>query len=95
MSISLKDVEHVAGLARLQLTDEEKAQFTEQLNAILQYADKLNELDTEYVEPTSHVMAVKNVMRDDEVESSLSIEEVVRNAPDEEDGQIKVPAVLE
>lgn len=95
MSISLKDVEHVAGLARLQLTDEEKAQFTEQLNAILQYADKLNELDTENVEPTSHVMAVKNVMRDDEVESSLSIEEVVRNAPDEEDGQIKVPAVLE
>lgn len=95
MSISLKDVEHVANLARLELTDAEKAQFTDQLNAILKYAEKLNELDTENVEPTSHVLPITNVMRDDVRKESLPIEKVLLNAPDEEDGQIKVPAVLE
>ncbi|RJE82619.1 Asp-tRNA(Asn)/Glu-tRNA(Gln) amidotransferase subunit GatC [Paenibacillus sp. 1011MAR3C5] len=95
MSITLKDVEHVANLARLDLSDAEKAQFTEQLNAILKYAEKLNELDTEGVEPTSHVLPITNVMRDDVKKESLPIEKVLLNAPDEEDGQFKVPAVLE
>ncbi|MNO42550.1 Aspartyl/glutamyl-tRNA(Asn/Gln) amidotransferase subunit C [compost metagenome] len=95
MSIQVNDVEHVAKLARLNLTDEERVMFTEQLNAILQYADKLNELDTENVEPTTHVLKLHNVMREDEVKESLSAEKVFRNAPEEEDGQFKVPAVLE
>ncbi|MEK3884057.1 Asp-tRNA(Asn)/Glu-tRNA(Gln) amidotransferase subunit GatC [Paenibacillus sp. PL2-23] len=95
MSITVKDVEHVANLARLELSEAEKAQFTEQLNAILKYAEKLNELDTEQVEPTSHVLPITNVMRDDVRKESLPIEKVLLNAPDEEDGQIKVPAVLE
>ncbi|MFF2890381.1 Asp-tRNA(Asn)/Glu-tRNA(Gln) amidotransferase subunit GatC [Paenibacillus sp. NPDC057967] len=95
MSITLKDVEHVANLARLDLSDAEKAQFTEQLNAILKYAEKLNELDTDGVEPTSHVLPITNVMRDDVKKESLPIEKVLLNAPDEEDGQFKVPAVLE
>ncbi|RIX47275.1 Asp-tRNA(Asn)/Glu-tRNA(Gln) amidotransferase subunit GatC [Paenibacillus nanensis] len=95
MSITLKDVEHVANLARLALTDAEKAQFTDQLNAILKYAEKLNELDTDNVEPTTHVLPITNVLRDDECRESLPIEKVLLNAPDEEDGQIKVPAVLE
>lgn len=95
MSITLKDVEHVANLARLALTDAEKAQFTDQLNAILKYAEKLNELDTDNVEPTTHVLPITNVLRDDENRESLPIEKVLLNAPDEEDGQIKVPAVLE
>ncbi|RJX38573.1 Asp-tRNA(Asn)/Glu-tRNA(Gln) amidotransferase subunit GatC [Paenibacillus pinisoli] len=95
MSITLKDVEHVANLARLDLSDAEKAQFTEQLNAILKYAEKLNELDTDGVEPTSHVLPITNVMRDDVQKESLPIEKVLLNAPDEEDGQFKVPAVLE
>lgn len=95
MSITLKDVEHVANLARLALTDAEKAQFTDQLNAILKYAEKLNELDTDNVEPTTHVLPITNVLRDDEKRESLPIEKVLLNAPDEEDGQIKVPAVLE
>lgn len=95
MSITNKDVEHVAKLARLELSSEEEQQFTEQLNAILSYADKLNELDTEHVEPTSHVLKLVNVMRDDETKPSLSIEQVMRNAPDEEDDQFRVPAVLE
>ncbi|THF72982.1 Asp-tRNA(Asn)/Glu-tRNA(Gln) amidotransferase subunit GatC [Cohnella fermenti] len=95
MSITVKDVEHVANLARLALTEAEKEQFTGQLNAILKYADKLNELNTDGIEPTSHVRPMVNVMREDKVAESLSIEKVLLNAPDEEDGQIKVPAVLE
>lgn len=95
MSITVKDVEHVAKLARLHLNDAEKEQFTGQLNAILKYAEKLNELDTENIAPTTHVLQIKNVMREDESKPSLPIEKVLKNAPDEEDGQIRVPAVLE
>ncbi|MFB9326473.1 Asp-tRNA(Asn)/Glu-tRNA(Gln) amidotransferase subunit GatC [Paenibacillus aurantiacus] len=95
MSITLKDVEHVAKLARLALTEQEKEQFTGQLNAILKYAEKLNQLDTDGIEPTSHVLPVTNVMREDEVRESVSNETALKNAPDEEDGQFKVPAVLE
>ncbi|MGO4110976.1 Asp-tRNA(Asn)/Glu-tRNA(Gln) amidotransferase subunit GatC [Paenibacillus sp. YAF4_2] len=95
MSITIKDVEHVANLARLELTSEEKEQFTGQLNAILKYAEKLDSLNTDNVEPTSHVLPITNVMREDVTRESLPIEKVLLNAPDEEDGQIKVPAVLE
>ncbi|AHV99022.1 Asp-tRNA(Asn)/Glu-tRNA(Gln) amidotransferase subunit GatC [Paenibacillus sabinae] len=95
MSITVKDVQHVARLARLHLSPEEEAVFTEQMNAILQYAEKLSGLDTEGVEPTTHVLHVSNVMREDVVKESLSIEDVLLNAPEEEDGQFKVPAVLE
>lgn len=95
MSITIKDVEHVANLARLELSEQEKEQFNGQLNAILKYAEKLNELNTDDVEPTSHVLPVYNVMRDDVVKPSVSNETALRNAPDEDDGQFKVPAVLE
>ncbi|HBU85861.1 Asp-tRNA(Asn)/Glu-tRNA(Gln) amidotransferase subunit GatC [Paenibacillus sp. UMB7766-LJ446] len=95
MSISNNDVQHVAKLARLNLTAEEEQTLTGQLNAILKYAEKLNELDTDDIEPTTHVLHVSNVMRDDETKESLSIEQVMRNAPEEEDGQFKVPAVME
>jgi len=95
MSITVKDVEHVANLARLTLSDEEKEKFTDQLNAILKYAEKLGELDTENVEPTTHVLPIVNVTREDENRPSWPIEKVLQNAPDEEDGQFKVPAVLE
>lgn len=95
MSITVKDVQHVAKLARLQLSPEEEATFTEQMNAILQYAEKLNELDTENVKPTTHVLQVSNVMRDDVVKESLSQEEALLNAPEAEEGHFKVPAVLE
>ena len=95
MSITVKDVEHVANLARLELSEQEKEQLTGQLNAILKYAEKLGELDTDHVEPTSHVLPVTNVMREDRVRESVSVETAMKNAPDEEDGQFKVPAVLE
>lgn len=95
MSITMKDVEHVAELARLELTESEKAQFTEQMNTILKYVDKLNELDTAGIEPTTHVLSLVNRMRDDTVRPSLPIEKVHLNSPEEEDGHFKVPAVLE
>ncbi|SDX44061.1 Asp-tRNA(Asn)/Glu-tRNA(Gln) amidotransferase subunit GatC [Paenibacillus sp. CF384] len=95
MSITIKDVEHVANLARLELSEQEKEQFTGQLNAILKYAEKLDELQTDGVEPTSHVLPVHNVMRDDVTRESVTNETALRNAPDDEDGQFKVPAVLE
>jgi aspartyl-tRNA(Asn)/glutamyl-tRNA(Gln) amidotransferase subunit C len=95
MSVTVKDVEHVAKLARLELSEAEKQQFTEQMNAILQYAAQLDKLDTDSIAPTSHVVPLSNVMREDEVRPSLPIEKVLLNAPDEEDNQIKVPAVLE
>lgn len=95
MSITVKDVEHVAGLARLELSEQEKEQFTEQLNAILKYAEQLNQLNTDHVEPMSHAVPLVNVVREDVVKESLPVSKVLLNAPDEEDGQIKVPAVLE
>ncbi len=95
MSITIKEVEHVANLARLELSEAEKEQFAGQLNAILKYAEKLNQLDTDGIEPTSHVLPLANVMREDTIKPSLPIEKVLLNAPEEEDGHFKVPAVLE
>lgn len=95
MKITVEQVEHVAKLARLNVSDAEKEKFAEQLSAILQYAEKLDELDTEGVEPTTHVLPLHSVMRSDEVRESLPIEHVLRNAPEDEDGQFLVPAVLD
>jgi aspartyl-tRNA(Asn)/glutamyl-tRNA(Gln) amidotransferase subunit C len=93
--ITRKEVEHVANLARLQLTEEEAERFTKDLNAILEFAAKLDELDTSNVPPTSHATDVKNVMREDRNRPSIPRDEALRNAPEEEDGQFKVPAVFE
>lgn len=95
MSISKEKVEHVAVLARLRLTTEERDQFTIQLNQILQFAEKLNELDTDDIEPTSHVYPMSNVLREDEVKSSIPREQTLSNAPSSQDGMFKVPAVFE
>lgn len=95
MSISIEQVEHVAKLARLELTQEEKQQYMEQMNTILKHAELLNGLNTDNVSPTSHPIPLVNVMRDDEVRPSLPMDKVFRNAPEEEDGHFKVPAVLE
>ncbi|MBO8164765.1 MAG: Asp-tRNA(Asn)/Glu-tRNA(Gln) amidotransferase subunit GatC [Brevibacillus sp.] len=94
-AITRKEVEHVANLARLTLTEEEVQRYTNDLNAILAFAAKLNELDTSDVPPTSHATDVHNVMRDDENRPSLPLDAVLKNAPDHEDGQFKVPAVFE
>jgi aspartyl-tRNA(Asn)/glutamyl-tRNA(Gln) amidotransferase subunit C len=93
--ISIDEVKHVANLARLAITEEEAEMFQKQLDAIITYAEQLNELDTAHVEPTSHVLAMKNVMREDERKAGLPIEDVVKNAPDHKDGHIRVPSILE
>lgn len=93
--ITEEQVRHVADLARLSITDEEAATYAKQLDAIITFAEQLNELDTENVEPTTHVLDVKNVLREDVVKESLPIEKVLKNAPDHQDGQVKVPSVLE
>lgn len=94
MTVTLKDVEHIAGLARLELSDEEKEKFTHQLNQILTYVEKLNELDTTNVEPLSHVIELKNRFREDRVEPGLTPEEALRNAPSRTDKYFKVPKVI-
>lgn len=95
MKITKSEVEHVALLGRLKLTEEEKEKFTEQLNSILMHFEKLNELDTEEVEPTSHVIPMENVFREDEPGPTLPREEVLENAPDKIEGFFKVPRVVE
>lgn len=92
--ISKKDVEHIALLARLGLTDKEKEKFTKQLGNILEHAAKISEIDTSKIEPTSHAVDLKNVFREDKVKKSLSQEEALSNAPKEEEGQFKVPKII-
>lgn len=93
--ISKEQVKHVAHLARLAITEEEADQFQKQLDAIITYAEQLNELDTTNIEPTSHVLTINNVFREDKPGKGLPVEEVLKNAPDHKDGQIRVPAILE
>jgi aspartyl-tRNA(Asn)/glutamyl-tRNA(Gln) amidotransferase subunit C len=93
--ISIEQVKHVAHLARLAITDEEAEMFTKQLDAIITFAEQLNELDTENVPPTSHVLDMKNVMREDVPTPGIPREEVLKNAPDHQDGQFRVPAITD
>ena len=93
--ITRRDVEHVAELARLELSAAEKEQFIAQLNSILTYIEKLNELNTTDVEPTSHVIPVSNVFRDDQVRPSLERDLALQNAPQESHFFFKVPRIIE
>lgn len=95
MKITRKDVEDVALLSRLEIPENEIEQITGQLNAILEYADVLNQLNTEGIQPTAHVLPLKNVMRPDEVRPSLARELALSNAPEQEDGYFKVPKIVE
>jgi aspartyl-tRNA(Asn)/glutamyl-tRNA(Gln) amidotransferase subunit C len=88
-------VEHIARLSRLSLTDEEKGVFGSQLRNILDYINKLNELDISSVEPTSHVVELTNVVRKDAIKPSLSVDEALGNAPDRADGFYRVPRIIE
>lgn len=94
MAVTVKEVEHVAKLARLEFSKEEIVKFTKQFNQILEYMEKLEELDTSKVEPLSHVIEVSNVLRDDEVRPSYPVEEILRNAPSRTDKFFKVPKVI-
>ena len=89
------DIDHVARLARLELTQEEKARLREQLGAILAHAAKVGEVAAEDVPPTAYAIPRSNVLRPDHVTPSLTLEEVLSNAPEVEDDRFKVPKIVE
>jgi aspartyl-tRNA(Asn)/glutamyl-tRNA(Gln) amidotransferase subunit C len=93
--ISKEDVKHVANLARLTLSEDEAERFTKDLGNIIQFAEQLNELDTDNVKETTHVLDMKNVLREDNARDWLTREKALKNAPDQENGQVKVPKVFE
>lgn len=95
MKISKDDIIKVSELARLEFKEEELEKFTEQLGNILEYIEQLNELDTDNVEPTSHVLDMSTPLREDKVVEWLSTEEVLKNAPESEDDFFVVPQVIE
>lgn len=94
MSITVKDVEYIAELAKLELSEEEKRNFQKDLNQIVAYFEKLNELDTSAVEPLSHAREILNVMRKDRAKTSLPVDEALSNAPDRKGSFFKVPKVI-
>ncbi len=93
--LSLEQVEHIAELAKLRLTDEEKERFREQLSDILAYAERLQALDTEAIPPTATVLPLRTVLRPDEPQPSMPREDILANAPAAQDGCFVVPAVLD
>jgi aspartyl-tRNA(Asn)/glutamyl-tRNA(Gln) amidotransferase subunit C len=95
MSVSRDDVRHVAQLARLDFSETEEAQMAEELSRILDYVDKLDELDTSGVPPMSHVLDVTNVFRPDEVAERIDRAQALEPAPDTDDQYFRVPKVLE
>ncbi|WP_277656494.1 Asp-tRNA(Asn)/Glu-tRNA(Gln) amidotransferase subunit GatC [Seleniivibrio woodruffii] len=94
-TVSKQDVLHIATLARLKFDDGQAERFTNDLNNILGYIEKLNELNTDNIEPTSHALDVFTVTREDKAAPSLSNEDAVRNAPKSENGMFRVPKVIE
>jgi aspartyl-tRNA(Asn)/glutamyl-tRNA(Gln) amidotransferase subunit C len=95
MKITVADVEHVARLARLELSPEEKNLFAGQMDAILGYVEKLKELDTDGIVPTSHAVPMENAFREDQVRPSIGVEKALANSPDRVDSFFRVPKVIE
>jgi aspartyl-tRNA(Asn)/glutamyl-tRNA(Gln) amidotransferase subunit C len=94
MPLSLEEVEHIATLARLGLSEEEKRRFQQQLSAVLEHAGRLDELDTDAISPTATVLPLRSVMRVDESRPSPPRETILANAPAAEEGCFRVPPVL-
>lgn len=94
MAVTIKDVEHVAELARLSFSEEGKQKLAKELNSILDYMEQLNSLDTTNVEPLSHVIELQNVFRDDVRKECLTREEALQNAPAKSEKFFKVPKVI-
>ncbi len=95
MRLSTEEVEHIALLSRLQLSDAERERAQNELSQILGYFEALSELNTEGVEPTMHALPVQNVLRRDEVRPGLTREQALQNAPESADGMFQVPRVVE
>lgn len=94
LTITKKEVEQAALSARLELSEEEKESYTKELNSILGFMEKLNQLDTKDVEITVHSIPISNVFREDVVGETLELDKALQNAPDEKDGQYRVPRIL-
>jgi len=90
-----EQIKQLADVSKIEMTDEEVETFTEQLNGLWHVFDQLAELDTTNVEPTTHVLNMKNVMREDQAEKGLPVDEVMKNVPEHQDGLIKVPTIIE
>lgn len=95
MKITKEQVQHVAKLARLNLTEDEQVELTKDLENIIEFSDKLNELNIENIKPTAHVIPIENVFRKDEARPSLERDELLKNAPQKEDGCFFVPKIVE
>lgn len=94
LDLSIKEVEHVAMLARLKLSEVEKESYRQTLSTILKYVEKLNDLNTDDVEAVAHILPIYNVFREDETKASTAREEILANAPLVEEGQYKVPKII-
>ena len=94
-SLSMQDVEKIADLARLELSESEKVMYLGQLTAVLEYADRLNELDLDGIEPTAHAIARQNIMRDDVIEPSLSTAAALQNSAGHTGDQFVIQSVLQ
>jgi aspartyl-tRNA(Asn)/glutamyl-tRNA(Gln) amidotransferase subunit C len=95
MNLTLEEVEHIADLARLELTQAEKERFRQQLSAILEYAARLQQLDTTGIAPTASVLPARSVLRPDEPAQGLTTADLLKNAPEVGQNQFRVPPVLE
>lgn len=95
MSLTIAEVEHIAELARLELTQVEKERYRQQLSAVLDYIARLQELDTADIPPTSSVLPARTALRSDHARQGLTPEALLKNAPDADDNQFRVPPVLD
>ena len=94
--LSLEEVTHIAKLSKLELSDEEKERYREQLSSVLTYVEQLQEVPTDDIEPTSNVTGLSNVFRDDQVlQSGIEYSEIAKNAPEFKNGNFVVPGVFE
>ena len=94
MKVSKNDIEYIAKLAKLKFNNEEATKMQDELNKILEYVEKLNELDTSEVEPLSHVIDLKNVDREDVVNQTLTADDILKNAPSKTEKFFRVPKVI-
>jgi len=95
MKINENDIQKVAKLARLELSGEESEEFSRQLNDIIEYVEKINELDTSDVKPADHIIELSNVFREDTVQKSIETSEIEKMAPSFRNGHIVVPRIIE
>ena len=95
MSLTIEQVKHIANLARLELTEDELARYSEQLSAILSHFEQLQAVDTESISPTARVSSSESVLRADEPRPGLDLDALLENAPDTDERQFRVPPVFE